>query len=199
MTISERKRAMGKLLAEARMRHGVTQYDIAEAVNVSRGTVVNWESGTSNPDIFQIEDFLDFLGEDPIYRLKNYRNPALYDNYINGESQDEDAIDAELMRIIKRELSLKVKQQLLLLFSGEHGRDPDAIMQECNAIIQIPLKAGHAVAVLVHSLYTTAEAHGELNCPDSVKPDMDVWESAILAGFHAAKAGRGAYSVKSND
>ena len=68
-------------------------------------------------------------------------------------------------------------------------------MQECNAILQIPLKMGHSVAVMVNSLYKMSEAHGELNCPNAVKPDMYVWENAILSGFHAAKSGQNGYSI----
>ena len=194
-TMEERKRAMGRLLADARNRNGKTQYDVAAAVNVSRATVVNWENGMSNPDIFQIEDYLDYLGEDPIYRLKNYRNPKLYDVLTNSGTINEQEIDDELCKIIL-ELSPMVKLQMLFLFSGMHGRNPDAIMQEMNAILQIPLKTGHGVAALVHSLYESAVAHGELNCPDAVKPDMEIWENSILAGFNAVKERKGGYSVK---
>ncbi len=193
---------MGRMLAEARCRAGVTQYDAAEAANVSRATVINWENGVSNPDIFQIEDLLEYYGEDPIYRLKNYRNTRLYDmlNKSGDLAQiDEQAINEELIHIINSEMSKRVKMQLLFLFSYEHGRDPDAIMQEMNAILQIPLRSGHAVAVLVRSLYDSAVAHKELNCPESIKPDIDIWETATLAGFHAVKDRRGGYVIKGDN
>lgn len=196
-TIQERKRELGRQIAMARIEHGRTQDDLAGAINVSRATIINFETGKSNPDIFQLEDISDYLGEDLVFRLRRYRQPDLY--RLQEADADLQAVEDDLVRIIRTETSPRVKRQLHFLFTGSHGRDPDAIIQECNAILQIPLRLGHSVAVMVDSLYHMTSAHGYLNCPEAVQPDLRLWEDAILHGFHAARSGRNSYTVDRDD
>lgn len=49
-------------LAAARVNRKLTQEQLAEAVNVSKKTVQNWESGKSKPSIDKIEGICTVLG-----------------------------------------------------------------------------------------------------------------------------------------
>lgn len=177
----------------SRIAHGKTQDAVAENINVSRATVINWEAGRSNPDLFQLEDLAEYFGEDLIYRLKHYRKPDLYATL--SEDADIDAVRAELIAFLQTEAAPQIIRQLHFLFAGEHGSDPDAVIQEMNAILQIPLYMRHPIASMVNSSYHMALANNQLNCPDCVKPDLKVWEDAIRSGFHAGRQGKSGYAA----
>ena len=65
-------------LKRLRKIHQYTQENIAEKINVSRQSIVKWESGESNPDI------------DSLIKLSNLYNVSL-DNLVN-HSEDESGI-----------------------------------------------------------------------------------------------------------
>lgn len=72
---------------------GVKQADLAKELNVSQGTLSNWERGVHDPDnaslvelaeYFEVStDYLLELTDDPV----NYEDPSLYDN-ISGAQWD---------------------------------------------------------------------------------------------------------------
>lgn len=188
----ERKKELGKQLAAVRLSHGKTQEDMAAACDVARGTVAHWESGVSNPDLFQIEDWEDYLGEDPIYRLSRYRNPDMYERKDLSVQEIKD----DLIRIIRDQAPDIVIRQLHFLASGKHGSNRDAFVQEMNAVLQLPLYMRHSLAVMASSMYKLAKANGILNCPEEVQPDIDFLDAAINAGFTAAESGNTAYSLR---
>lgn len=49
-------------LAIARKNAGFRQIDLAEAMNVSETTVINWEKGRSEPTVFQAQQIAELLG-----------------------------------------------------------------------------------------------------------------------------------------
>ena len=53
---------IGEMLKEARVRAGLTQEAVAEAVEVSRQTVSNWENERSYPDIISVIRLSDLYG-----------------------------------------------------------------------------------------------------------------------------------------
>lgn len=188
----ERKKELGRQLAAVRLAHGRTQEDMAAACDVTRGTVANWESGVSNPDIFQVEDWYDYLGEDPVYHLDYYRHPELHESH----NLDIGEILDDLIRILRDQAPALVIRQLHFLASGKHGSNRNAFMQEVTAVLQLPLYMRHSLAVMASSMYKLAKANGLLNCPDEVQPDIEFLDAASNAGFSAAESGNAAYSVR---
>lgn len=52
----------GKVIKELRKKHGFTQKELAEKINVSNKTVSKWETAKGFPDIVLIEDLAKVLG-----------------------------------------------------------------------------------------------------------------------------------------
>lgn len=49
-------------LAAARVDAGLTQDDVAKALNVTKNTIVAWEKGTSEPKISQARELCELYG-----------------------------------------------------------------------------------------------------------------------------------------
>lgn len=60
----------GKIIAEARKKHGYTQESLAEALNVSRQAVSRWESGSAYPETDKLVRLSVLLDLDLNYMLK---------------------------------------------------------------------------------------------------------------------------------
>ena len=191
MDMINRKKELGRQLATVRVAHGVSQEAMATMLNVSRGTVANWEMGKANPDIFQTEDWYDSLGEDPVYHLDYYRHPELYEKH----DTDIGEVMEDLFRILRDQAPALIVRQLHFLAAGRHGSNRDAFMQEVCAVLQLPLYMRHSLAVMASSMYKLAKANGLLNCPDDVQPDIELLDAASSAGFAAAENGNGAYTL----
>ena len=69
-------------LAAARVNSNMTQAEVAEKMRVSKQTIVNWEKGTTTPDVDQARQ-LSELYQIPINNIFFSRNIKL--NLINEE------------------------------------------------------------------------------------------------------------------
>lgn len=56
---------LGVLLKEERIRHSMSQQDVADRIKVSRGTVANWETGRRVIYIDDLFRLCDMFGIDP--------------------------------------------------------------------------------------------------------------------------------------
>lgn len=190
-TIGQRRRALGAMLQRLRADAGkkYTLEYVAQEMNVSRNTISAWESGSSVPDLLQLEDLEDLYGVNPISRLIRYRNPHLFE-------KDADTEKARVIEYIQNVAPPLVVRQLDFLFFGSHGSDSIAIMQEMNAILQLPLVLRYHVASTIKNMLELAQISKKQNCPDEVMPDMETWQEAIDAGLRAASEGRSEYGRK---
>ena len=67
----------GVNLKKARCEQGINQSTLAKMLNVSNGTVGNWESGTRKPDIDMLGNIADALGVSADYLIG--RGDAYFD------------------------------------------------------------------------------------------------------------------------
>ena len=52
----------GKLIAELRKKHGLTQQQLADKLNLSNKTISKWESGSGSPDISNLPVLAEAFG-----------------------------------------------------------------------------------------------------------------------------------------
>ena len=67
---------IGKTIKKLREEKSMTQYNLAEKLNVTRPAVSNWETGKTSPDIdtlFKLSQIFDVSMEEMIYGEKQSR------------------------------------------------------------------------------------------------------------------------------
>lgn len=67
----------GKRLANLRKAKNLSQYDLAEKMNLSRGQIANYEQGTRQPDFDTLQQFADFFEVTTDYLLGRTDSPSL--------------------------------------------------------------------------------------------------------------------------
>lgn len=55
---------LGKRIKHARKEAELTQLEVAQKVNVSRATVINWELGRTNPTALQLKKLAEICNKD---------------------------------------------------------------------------------------------------------------------------------------
>lgn len=191
---ASRRRGISDILLRSRLDAGKTLEDMAEAIGVSRNTIYNWEHGTGIPNILQMEDWFDAVGRDPIKKLLAERYPSLYN--VVWDDAKTDSKKQILVNYINDYMPELIVDELFFMFFGDHGSNADAVMQKCTAYLQIPLNHRQPIAANIYSTYRMAEASDNLNCPDDVKPDMELLKDAVDSGFTAAIHGESGYSIQ---
>lgn len=189
-----RRKRIGELLTRSRVDAGKTLEDMAEIMCVSRNTISNWERGVGTPDLPELEDWFDALGKDPIKSYLGYKYPDRYDGYNSGIIEEKRKKVADY---ILNYASPLIVEELEFHFFGDHGSDPDAVMQKSTAYLQIPLNQRQPIASTIYTIYSLVEASDGLNCPDSVRPDKKMLKDAVDSGFDAAANGMSKYSIPS--
>jgi transcriptional regulator with XRE-family HTH domain len=110
---------LGARLREERNRLGLSQPKLAEAVGVSKNTVIAWEKGTTSPNAVQLSG-LSVLKFDVLYILTGqYAGPArlapdeaaLVDNYRSSSAQNKDHLKAVSAALAQSCMKGKTGQQ----------------------------------------------------------------------------------------
>lgn len=65
----------GRTLARLRKERKMSQYDLAEKMNFSRGKIANYEQGTRQPDFETLQMFADFFEVSTDYLLGRTNEP----------------------------------------------------------------------------------------------------------------------------
>ena len=79
-------------ITDLRMRHGLTQQELADRLNVSRSLVAMWEAGTRTPDYFCVDGMARVFGVD----RRELVDPA---ERAAGDSPEIDLIKTEISEI----------------------------------------------------------------------------------------------------
>ncbi|MGE6602636.1 helix-turn-helix domain-containing protein [Lysinibacillus fusiformis] len=112
----------GKILAGLRKERKLSQYDLAERMNLSRGQIANYEQGKRQPDFDTLEQFADFFGvsTDLLLGRSNLNTEENFSETIL-RSTDITQIDKHERDIAKRmnELRGDLSSADGLLFNGE--------------------------------------------------------------------------------
>ncbi len=64
-------KTLGEHIIKRRLFLGLTQAEVGKLFNVTPFTILNWEKGYTEPQIFQIPILIEFLGYDPINSISH--------------------------------------------------------------------------------------------------------------------------------
>lgn len=109
-------------IKELRNQKKLTQTELAQALNVSKGTIGNWEAGHRQPDHTALSKIADFFGVSVDYILdrENENSPSETDELSDDEKivmymyrsittlDEKKAFISDLMKRIPSELSAEV-------------------------------------------------------------------------------------------
>lgn len=168
-----------KILWKSRHDAGATIDYMASSLHVSSGTIRNWETGHSSPDIFQVTEWFSALGIQPMPYILSWLYPDSLGTLTT--KADDDTITAALHHAIN-ELTNIEKRELLFALCAPHGSPPYSIIQLATAYLHIPLSMRLPIAASILEDYQILYSKGELTCPDNVQPDL----SALIESIHRA-------------
>lgn len=161
---------IGKALAEARVSAGLSQREMAIALNRGERTVQSWEKGISSPDSDEVFDWCCVCGVSPISVFMEMIHPELYAVPDDGKTDEE--LDAELCRFVVN-LPPLTKRLLLFILKGSHGSSPPAVISEAAANLHCPLNNRVSVCGTIIDQYNFAQNMGLDPCPDAPQPPID--------------------------
>lgn len=182
---------IGKALAEARVSAGLSQREMAIALNRGERTVQSWEKGISSPDSDEVFDWCSACGVSPISVFMEMIHPELYAVPDDGKTDEE--LDAELRRLVVN-LPPLTKRLLLFILKGNHGSSPPAVISEIAANLHCPLNNRVSVCGTIIDQYSFAIIMGLDPCPDAPQPPMDDLKTIYKAGRKASEKGAQGYT-----
>lgn len=182
---------IGKILSESRYRSGLSQEYMAMGIGVSKPTIINWEKGSSSPNLKQALQWFRLVGENPMSPFLELLYPDTF-NDIGSNTDDEDIYKA-LHNLINN-LPPKIVRQILYIFAGNHGSSPISILQMITAHLHTTIRARTLVAQLISDNYELCEKCGDIVCEENVRPDIPLLDRSIALGKEAAARGHNGYS-----
>lgn len=169
MTIAEALRL-------TRNEAGRSQEYMAFEIGVTRRTILNWESGVSEPSVGQTIEWFKLVDKNPLpYLLQN-----IYPDLDKISHNDDDSRILDALKQIITDLPKEGVRQLMYLFFGNHGSSPRAVLQMITAHLQTPMKDRISHGQLIATDYEIALSTGTLTHPEHIKPDLDCLNEAIV-------------------
>ena len=135
---------IGEKLRAARMKTGMTQEQVAEALGVSRQTVSNWENGRTYPDIVSAVKLSDIYNISLDSLLKEEKAVTTYMEYL-AESTDIVRSRTKLRKLIEVGIYLVVWTICMLLyqfvFRDAQNNNPASVdrFQVLTVVIILPV------------------------------------------------------------
>ena len=74
--MQNRKEIFSKRIKQVREQAGLSQDDLAQKLNITRGTIGHWENQRREPDIQMLCDLADALGADVDFLLGRKDSPT---------------------------------------------------------------------------------------------------------------------------
>lgn len=183
MTIAE-------ALRRTRNESGRSQEYMAFELGVTRRTIINWESGISEPSVRQAINWFKLVDKNPI----PYLLQGVYPDMDKITHKDSDAqILTSLLQLIN-DLPAEGVRQLMYLFFGNHGSSPRAILQMITAHLQTPMKDRISHGQLIATDYELAKLTGNITRPEHIQPDVECLNEAIKSAKAAVEKKENEYS-----
>lgn len=182
---------IGKALAKARVSAGLSQREMAIALNRGERTVQSWEKWISSPDSDEVFDWCSACGVSPISVFMEMIHPELYAVPDDGKTDEE--LDAELCRFVVN-LPPLTKRLLLFILKGSHGSSPPAVISEVAANLHCPLNNRVSICGAVIDHYRFAQSMGLDPCPREPQPPLEDLRMNYKAGRAASENGAQGYT-----
>ncbi|WP_240421988.1 helix-turn-helix domain-containing protein [Paenibacillus periandrae] len=111
----------GKRLAELRNKLGISQYELAARMKLSRGQIANYEQGTREPDFNTLIALADFFGVslDNLlgreWSATEATNESAYITYLDGSKEELTEEESEYLKgslHLLRQYDIQLKKKL---------------------------------------------------------------------------------------
>ena len=180
-----------EMLSKARYESGKSLEYMAHSLGISKQTCINYEKGTSYPNLKLAMQWFEVLGINFHRPLMELMYPDLYKN-ISADDTD-DKIGSAIVDFIST-LPTKAQRQIAYLFLGEHGSDPSSLLQLFTAYLHLPLQNRVSIASAIYEAYEMCDQLGVLVCPEHIKIDKNTLKSAITSGKKAVVNNQSGYT-----
>lgn len=178
-----RNTEIGLIVSKIRIKHNLSQTELAKRLKISKNTLQNWEAGITSPSISDAYNIFKELGENPIIYIKELVYEAA-----SSDISDEEKRLAHYNIDCMTDIEVQIFNYLM---SGLHGSSPYAMWQEIGANLSCTIGSKHTVATVIANNYTNETMLGLVQT--HVKPDMIGFQDAIKAGQEAYVSGRKGY------
>ncbi|HDR4425052.1 TPA: helix-turn-helix domain-containing protein [Bacillus cereus] len=107
---------LGKKIAELRKNQKLSQYDLADRLEFSRGKLANYEQGQREPDYDTLKKIADFFEVSTDYLLDRTEKKELVSNLTPGLSEKE---ERDIAKDLEKTLEQLENSDEALMFDGE--------------------------------------------------------------------------------
>lgn len=191
MSDKDDARLLADLLLQARSDANKSQEAMALSVGVSKSTIINWERGTSAPNLKQVLKWFRECGLNPFPYMLQYVFPGSFDV---SSGEDLNAL-RDALHLYVDSMPEKMLRDMSYITFGQHGSSSFSVVQMMVAHLHTDMRSRVAAARLIKENYEMCEHTGTLVCPDEVKPDLKILEDGILSGKTAVVTGASGYSL----
>lgn len=187
---------LANMLASSRTQVGKSQKYMCKALGKSLGTIQNWESGYSAPNVLDMISWFNALGLNPL----RYILECLYPNQfrdvaksVDNASITDEQIDEALNFYLNNIASSTDKQKLAYCIFGNSGSSFTAQLDMMTAHNHTSVRSRVTVAQTIYDSFTMEEATKQLVGIDAVMPNLENLKNAIANGKESAMCGKKGY------
>lgn len=157
---------VARIIREARSKANKSIMDVAHELGVSRTTISNWESGQSEPTVYQFVMFFKYL------------DLNLFDYIVNTKEEVSETDVIRLHECINK-LPIGDKRLLLYMMIGEHGSSWFPTLELMVAHCHLNLKSQMENAKLIVTNYDICKSIGSTVLSEHKMPDEELVNSKI--------------------
>lgn len=187
LTRMELADSFADMLCETRNIAGKTQREMAKAMGKSIGTIQNWESGISTPDVIDLVFWFHTVGLNPMH----YIFRALHPDY--PPINNVDGMREKMVKYVAETMTDWAIQLMFFNITASHG---SSAIQQQNMLAMNNLTSMESrarVARMVLDNYRMEERLGKLISHDKVTVSPESLKNALNAGIDAVADGKSGY------
>lgn len=172
-----------RCLRRIREEAGLTTTQLADEMGISDGTMSNWESGKSCPDIHQLRRIFQLCGKSRAAFLLQLEHPDLYQDPAETNQALHDAVDM---------LPIEAQGQVLQLLTHENFY---GLLQLVVCHMELPLRGRIPSAYMVGILHDQAEVKGSKVALACCPANMPYLRCCTAAGMSAMAEDQDTYTA----
>ena len=179
-------------LSRARARAGLSQADMAKALDKSLATIRNWETGYIAPDFPHVLQWAEVCGENLVQFLIRIINPKAAEGLRSANTQEK----LESMDYYWRNVATEhMIDEFGYIMSEATGSDWVAQLELIVAYDHCPLRSRINIANDIITNFKLAEAAGTIIEKDAIMPNIPLLEHATSEAFKAVLEGKTHYTL----
>ena len=171
------KETVANILATARTKSGLSQKEMAKRMDVSVGTINNWEQSVGSPSIIDFMNWFDVLGQNPLRPLLDVFFPGTYEN-LNDISSEREAL---IKYLLTTATDNEIDKLAYNIFTNT-GSSWHAQLEMLTAHNHTTLRSRVNASRVILDSYEMEEKEGKLVQSDVAVPNINVLEMSISKG-----------------